>query len=243
MAGLLYKELIQNRKVISLLLLGAVFFISMLIVMSNFSDNSYMTEGVMSFIIPLFLGCVFLFGGMAQSSIFAPDEVKVRLYFIQSTPLTVRGYVRSKYVFTVLISLFTLVICIVGATLVTAVLHLSVNVTGVLVAFFFVQILMRAIEYPTLFAFGSRFGNYYRIGVAGVLTLLAILYGLFGDLTIFGDGTRILDFIFNLINAENIPTVLVAILALAPVAVTGLFILSYKISCSVCLNGGEHFDK
>lgn len=237
MAGLLYKEFIQNRR--NLALIGvAMLVISSIMFMSapEGFEQIWTLMGLMVYVLIFALT-----GEMFQSSIFEPDESKKWAYFIASSPMMAKGQVGSKYWFTLLTSYAVLVWCAVCDAVSCAVHDNPNNMISLIVMLFFIQILMRAVEIPFIVRFGSKIGNVYKGVAAFVLIFAVIVYLLFGDLSKFGSAENFYSWFFRVLNGGS-DGVLIFMAAL-PYLSIGLYYISYRLSCGFYMKGAENYDK
>ena len=237
MAGLLYKELITHKK--QLIGIGCMLlFLLLWVVVPPLStpDLEAWEQGLVMILVMIM---VFLTAGMFEQGLFEADERKILQSFIVSAPDGIKRQIGVKYLFNflfsaALVSLFMLMFMISGA-----IMEMDVSMyTVLLIEFFSLQLFLRAVETPFIVRFGSKHGNYYRMILIGAASMAAIVYGLFGDLSIFGSLTDFISWMKDFLSDSSS-----YFLRLSPVAALLVYYISYRISCVLYLKGGEHYDK
>ena len=236
MFGLLYKELLANKKQFLPVLFVTAFCSCLMIVPPIVSDleewEVNLTLSFSSIIIALVIE-------MFQQGIFEHDERKVWQFFICSTSDGIKKQISSKYIFNLFLSSMMMCWCTFLFYIAAAVSDHNVTIAGMILQLIvFIQIFIRAFETPFMILFGSKKGNVIRMVIMGTIVLIVLIYALFGDLSIFGS---LEDFIkwFQETFTESIPL----FLRLIPACVLFLYWVSYKISCVLYLKGGESYDK
>lgn len=242
MAGLLYKELILNKKIL-ISMSGTMLFFSIFLFVPIPSDLKGEYYGIYALLLSLLCVMLFMFSGVIQQGIFAYDERKKWADFISSTPLSVNGQVLSKYYFSLLISIATFVYCNLAYGINAVIQGKDSGVMNIAIILFTIQIFLRSIEFPFFVRFSSKYGNNYKSAVFGVIFMIIFVYLLFGDLSMFGTFDEFMEWYMKLYNSNVISDILLLILALAPFAVGFMYFLSYKISCRFYLKGAESYDK
>lgn len=236
MFGLMYKEMIANKKQFIPILVVIAFASFFMVVPPILSD---MTEWEVNLTLCLTSILISLVIEMFQQGIFECDERKIWQAFICSTPNGIKTQISSKYIFNLFMSSMMFCWCSFMFYIASAVYNQNVTVAGlVLQLIVFIQIFIRAVETPFVIFFGSKKGNVIRMVIMGLIALSGAVYGLFGDLSIFGS---LEDFIkwFQETFTDSIPM----IIRLTPACVFFLYWISYKISCLLYLKGGANYDK
>ena len=236
MFGLIYKELLANKKQLLPILIVTAFSSFFMIVPPIVSDMEEwevnLTLSFASIIISLVIE-------MFQQGIFEYDERKVWQAFICSTSDGIKKQISSKYIFNLFISSMMLCWCTFLSYIAAAISDHNVAISGlVLQLIVLIQIFFRAFETPFIIRFGSKKGNVIRMVIMGTIVLIVLIYALFGDLSIFGSVEDLIKW-FQETFSDNIPM----IIRLTPAAVFFLYWVSYKISCLLYLKGGESYDK
>ncbi len=241
MAGLLYKELVLNRRnIISMAVAELV--ISSLIFMPLFDDGVHEEADILvSLISTVMIPVMFLSLGMI-AGFFEVDETKKWAYFISSSPVTQTGHIRTKYIFTFLMYTALLVWCYYLSAF-AAVLGGSINMS-IAVFMQWIMLIFNAVEFPFMIRFGTKAGGYIKSAFMIALMLIFIEYALFGDISAFSDPEKIFGFIIEKLSETTAMSDIALVLnALLPVAAAGLYYLSYKISCKLFLKGAEEYDR
>ena len=239
MAGLLYKEFILNRRNI-LIGFSGILFLSIFVFMPAPDE---LKGSVYTFLMLLICLILVFMTGNIQESIFGTDEKKVWANFIASTPLSVKGQVLSKYCFTLLISIALIAYCTIIFGINTLIQGESCGVMKFVLGFSVVQLFMRSIEFPFLIRFSSRYGNSIRMVFGFLIVFIALIYGLFGDLSIFGTFYDFMDWFIKLTSGEYINNVWRVVKITAPILTAVLYYLSYRLSCRFYPKGVENYDK
>lgn len=253
MNGLAYKELIQKKiQLLFVLIAPAVisFVIPVWFLKSIGDINSHDNEKVKSIMAflkergdtDMWLLCIliaFLIAGMLQGLVFEGDDKKSFGYFITSSPDGIKSYIRAKYELGFVMILLTLFSMQLGDWVMTLVCagH-DVEWQGfaeVMIYLSFLQIALRAFEYPFTVRFGVKAGSYIKTALGTLLALIAaVVFIVFEDkLVPFFSG-------FSLKKLSRGANLLVSVL---PVLSVLLYILSYKISCKLYKKGVERYDK
>ncbi|MBQ7776805.1 MAG: ABC-2 transporter permease [Lachnospiraceae bacterium] len=249
MLGLLYKDLCVLKKSIGgMLAVWLVFSIPLFLPASVWEKTGLLTEivnaqtitfAVMPAIIYLSLfACISAF----QSNLFEHDERKVWSHYITASPQGYKGQVLSKYYMTFSTSFAVVVwgyICDMISSLTSGYIG---SASSIYTTYFYIQIILQAIEYPFLIRFGHKHGNTYKIAMFIVAFYGVMVYLLFGKLPKnFSD--NMFDFLFKLATNETaLPTMALGFTALLPYVAALLFYLSYKLSCKWYLKGVETYE-
>ncbi len=183
---------------------------------------------------------IYLCFGDAQTSVFSCDEKKVWANYIMSSPSTARGQVRSKYYESVFLSFFCALWCICLLKIQDALSDTDTSLVLVILLFF-VQFLLRALEFPFFIRFGSKHGTYYKLEIFLLVGFLLLIYGLYGDISMLPSFEEMISWsskVFS--NTGNIFSfkfwgVLFGISF-------GLFWGSYFLSCRLYRKGAEGFE-
>ena len=234
MTGLVYKEWKQNRwLILSMILCGSAPLIVLLLLRGEVTDISD---------VPLRIGGMiagFLAAGALQMLVLRCDDRKLWGYWITATPDGYRGFLRVKYemIFAMIVLfLFTLQSVDRGYCAVAADMGNTeaAEISGIAVPLCFVQILLRAIDIPFVYRFGSKKGSFVKLICLIVLTiiLLALLFLNTERLDTMIDACR------KVFSVQNSSLILSAGLAVCLV----LYYLSYRITCGLYLKGVEQYD-
>ncbi len=239
MAGLLYKELVLNKKNI-ISIAAAEIAISLVIFMPIFDGVSEDADILVSLLSTVMIPMMFLSLGMI-AGFFEVDETKKWAYFISSSPVTQTGHIRTKYFFTFLMYTALLVWCYYLSAF-AAVLGGSINMS-IAIFMLWAMLIFNAVEFPFIVRFGTKAGGYIKSAFMIALMLIFIEYALFGDISAFSDSEKIFKFIERLSETTAISDIMCVLTAIFPCAAFGLYYLSYKISCKLFLKGAEEYDR
>lgn len=243
MAGLLYRELVLNKKNLLGMALSEMAVSLLMFLPLIFKDDSLGLEP--STVTALLSVFVFIMGflvlGMMTAAIFEADESKKWAYFITSTPMTDVSQIKEKYIFTLLLY-HVLFIWFYFLFVFLAAFGGSANI---MVAFemMWIMILTNAIEFPFIVRFGSKAGSHIKTAVMLILMLIAFEYIFFGDLSIFGSLESFFEFFERLSDTSLMTDISLVLLTVFPYISAGLYYLSYKISCKLYLKGAEEYER
>lgn len=231
MRGLLYNQLLTFR-----LPLGAIFgsqIFAMLVALLGGNDYSVQFGMNVCLIVPYI---IFL---LTNSELFHYDEREKWCCFAVSTPLSFKGQVAAKYLFSLGINVLTLLTALICCGIMSAFTGenlISMMRTG-LVAFG-LTVTLNAFEFPFYFRFGSEHGSQIKAASIGVVLLAVCIYGLFGDISFLFSDTIVQDFI-NIMNGTFFRT----FSAVIPAISVGLLFLSFWISTPLYRKGMECYEK
>ncbi|MBR1392325.1 MAG: ABC-2 transporter permease [Ruminococcus sp.] len=229
MTGLVYKEWKQNRWfILSMILCGSAPLIVLLIMRGEIKDIGEA---------PIRIGGMiagFLAAGALQMMVLRGDDRKLWGYWITSTADGYKGFLRVKYemIFAMIVLfLFTLQCvdrgyCAVAADVGTRDVG---EISGIAVLLCFVQILLRAIDIPFVYRFGSKKGSFVKLTYLIMLTIFLLVL-----------------FILNKDRFDSIIEVFKTnsslMLSVSLVLCLALYYLSYRITCRLYLKGVEQYD-
>ena len=247
MYGLLYKDFIVNKK--NMLLL---FFVVIFMYVLEFAglipsdDPSASLADDMPFLYQtincISVGSAFMIIDMLQFSIYEQDEKKKFAYYITASEGGIKSHIQEKYLFSYLISVFCMVLCILLNSLAIDIADNGYNDSMLCIVMFFVQIFMKAVEIPFIMAFGSKRGNNVKGILILIVALIALIYFLFGDLSVFGSIDDFWDNFFKLFNVAENPKIIIG-MSLAGLGSLACYYVSYLISCRVYLKGVDGYAK
>ncbi|MCI7692722.1 MAG: ABC-2 transporter permease [Oscillospiraceae bacterium] len=231
MRGLLYNQFFTFR-----LPLGAIFgsqIFAMLVALLGGNDYSVQFGMNVCLIVPYI---IFM---LTNSELFHYDEREKWCCFAVSTPLSFKGQVAAKYLFSLGINVLTLLTALICCGIMSAFTGenlISMMRTG-LVAFG-LTVTLNAFEFPFYFRFGSEHGSQIKAASIGVVLLAVCIYGLFGDISFLFSDTIVQDFI-NIMNGTFFRT----FSAVIPAISVGLLFLSFWISTPLYRKGMECYEK
>ncbi len=237
MFGLIYKELITHKKQLLAITPVLVFFLGWTIVPPAVTSD--LNEWELDLALTFSSIVIMLTIGMFESGIVEADEVKKWQEFIVSAPYGIRRQIGAKYVFNAAFSCVIANVLTLFFSVAAAINDTDVNIAeALLFQFLWLQLLIRALEMPFLFRFGSKQGNIFRMVLIGALTIGIIIYGLFGDLSVLGSLKSFLQWMKDFLTDKSS-----YFLYLTPLVTWIIYFLSYEISCKLYLKGGEYYDK
>ncbi len=233
MFGLIYKEIITRKKQL-LIMLPIVVALTIVVISDSVTHGEYI-----EIMLILASVCIILVSGMLEESSFENDETKKWISFIASAENGIRKQIGSKY-------LFVLFFMITVFTYLSLLFQLAEALTGTNVSSFYMglqlmmyfQLIYRAVEMPFIVAFGSRYGNMIRMIIIVLLAFGFIVYGLFGDLSVFGSTEELLLKVESFLSDNGSYFIL-----FSPSCALTLYYISFEISCRLYLKGGEYYEK
>ena len=181
----------------------------------------------------------FLAAGALQMLVLRGDDRKLWGYWITASADGYRGFLRVKYemIFAMIVLfLFTLQCVDRGYCAAAADMGMTGvgEISGIAVLLCFVQILLRAIDIPFVYRFGSKKGSLIKliclIVLAIILLAMLILNTERFD-TIIEMGKKV----FSVQNSS-------LILSVGLMVCLSLYYLSYRITCRLYLKGVEQYD-
>ena len=246
MTGLLYKELKLNwKKLLGFFPAMIAYPVMIMIVMLTTKDDLIADSGTGLDYLMLGFGAfiAFLVGGAFEDSLFREDERKKWAYFVTSTPTGVKGQMGAKYLLTMIFSMLTvtsLVLCNGLAMEGDMEVH---DCSVVYVFFFYVQLLMRAIEYPLMARFGGKTGKNVKILLVGVISLILFIYALFGDTSVFSDMSDFWGTLFKIFDDPEKNKKIMLWFGIGAAAILPIYYLSYRFAVKWYLKGVENYAK
>lgn len=239
MAGLLYKELILNKKNFILIGIGILILSIFAVIPAPLDDIKEIYPLCMAVIAVM----IFMYTGAAQQGIYQSDESEKWAHFVISTPLSYKGQVLSKYYFSLLISITAVVYCTFLFGINAIVQGGDSGVMSIVMILFVIQLLLRAIEFPFVTYFGGKYGNKIRLCIAFMAIFFVIVYLLFGDMSIFGSFESFMDWFTGFINGSIYTDVMLIAVAVVPIVVVIIYYLSYKLSCVLYRKGVSNYEE
>lgn len=234
MTGLVYKEWKQNRwYILSMILCGFAPVIALLLFRSESLGNlNELRAGGMI--------AGFLAAGALQIMVLRGDDRKLWGYWITAAPDGYRGFLRVKYemifgmilVFLLSMQMVDGLYCAVAADLgMTDVADIS----GLAMPLVFVQILLRAVDIPFAYRFGSKTGSIIKMICMVILAILVCV----ALLLLMDDWDGVVVLAKKIFTGYSSSLLLAGLFA----AVPAVYCLSYRITCRLYLKGVEQYDK
>lgn len=241
MSGLIYKEVVTNKRNLLLMTLITL-FLPILMLLPALSDNA--DEGssgmIMSLMSIMVYIIIFLVVGTMQAQMFENDESKRWADYIVSTPKLARGQVESKYIFTLMVTIGAMILGIIGSDTAN-VISGSSDMSMMIYLLVIIQVFLRAVEIPFIIRWGSKVGTVLKSIMFLVLLLAGIGYLLFGDLSFWNDMDKIYEKMIGFLNGDY-PDAFFVFLGVAPYITGILYYVSYRISVRLYLKGVENYD-
>lgn len=246
MTGFLYKEIKLNWKRFFIFFPAMLAYPVMLMIVFLTTDDDIMEDASVG-LDYLMLGfgafIAFLVGGAFEDSLFKDGENKKWAYFVTSTPTGIKGQMGAKYLLTMMFSMLTVTVLVLCNGLAmegdTKVRDFSI----IYVSFFYVQLLMRAIEYPLMARFGGKNGKNVKILIISVITLIAIIYTLFGDTSAFNDMPNFWETLFKTFGDPEKAKKIMLWFSIGAASILPIYYLSYRLAVKWYLKGVEHYAK
>ena len=243
MTGLLYRELRLHWKNLLVFTICMMAYPVLITVMCVTGDEetvpyeiSYMLFGLGGFI-------AFLVGGAFENLIFTDNGRKKWAYFVASTPTGVKGQIGAKYLFTLIDAMLITTLLILNNCLAMEGKAKIGDSSLIFVGLFYMQLLMRAIEFPLVARFGGKTGNAVKITIVGVVALVIFVYGLFGDTSAFSDMPNFWETLFKTMNDPEKMKKKVLLFSIITTEIIPIYYLSYRLSVKWYLKGVENYAK
>ena len=243
MTGYLYKELKLTIRLVLLFLLTYLFFsIVPIFAVVDAKDDDTIGQ-TLTMILGVFCIFTFITAGCIQSGVFNGDDRKKWAYFVTSTPSGIKGQIGAKYLFTMLFTMFVVTLETLKLALAEEIAGQTLGLSVLIAAMFYVQLLMRAVEYPLIVRFGVKMGSMVKITAVCVLVLGFIVYALFGDTSAFASMDTFWERMFAFVGDPDKLKKLLLWVGVCTLAVLPLYYLSYRISVKLYLKGAENYAK
>ena len=223
-------------------------------IIMKFYDPESPTNGLIPF--PVFCNSFIFFTvfcaceGIKQILLLADQNRKSRHYFM-TTPLCVKGCVAAKYYECAIVSLCGFLYLMLYELVIVALTGQVMNHSLLFMCLLFIGLFLSALGIPFYILLG-RNGMHVKTALILLLLFLALLYGLFGDITPFlGKETfadRMQKALLSSDNEAFLSRILgvdypkLLLLTLAPPLVLLLYYISYRISCIRFRKGVERDD-
>lgn len=231
MAGLLYKDFVAVKgKIYVAVILAWTLFTLVLRVAVPIEMIDFMLMALL----PLFIGVLYVFlVGKLETSVVSVDEGRKQKAYFLSLPVSKAKYVASKYIFLLLaffvvisVSIFNSFICLINCQNEMA-SQVVEGVQSLIPICSCILLIIPAIELPFFIGFGAKKGMQIKQTLLIIAFFLAIIYLLFGDLTIFDR----IDLVSIMTYLNEHVEVLLTLQVLTPYVSLALYYVSYKLSC------------
>ncbi len=219
--GFLYREIYLKRWSIVV-----VAIIQVLVTLVNIpAKRSGESKMFISCFNLLYNGLVLILCQVGVCQVGSEDEKNKIRAFCLSLPSNAKGYVLSKYLFVLATGIVVSAIsCIAFVWGVEEAVY-SVGVFIMLVIF----VIYNSIELPFVICFGFENGSRVKMAVLTVLLSLAFIYGLFGDVSAFLDGSLV-EVVIRLVKNISEPHVIIGISAVTLLIYGVSFVISVLVS-------------
>ena len=243
MTGYLYNEFKLNLRLILVFLLTYIFFsVVPIFAVVDAKDDDTIGQ-TLTMILGVFSIFTFITAGCIQSGVFNGDDRKKWAYFVTSTPSGIKGQIGAKYLFTMLFVMFVVTLETLKLALAEQISGQSSGLSVLVAALFYVQLLMRAVEYPLIVRFGVKMGSMVKITAVCVAVLGFIVYMLFGDTSAFASLDTFWEKMFAFVGDPEKLKKLLLWTGICTLAVLPLYYISYRISVKLYLKGAENYAK
>ncbi|MGN0481570.1 MAG: ABC-2 transporter permease [Lachnospiraceae bacterium] len=225
MIGLIRKDIYLNWKSF-IMSMGAVVFLAALYLLPVYEFEAI--DSMMSMVLLFCTFAIFILSGSNITGSIASDEDELTGNFIASAPVGTKGMIRVKYIEEIALSVFAMALCMLLVWANSFIAGRMVVQYSMVFIIFLVYTMMNAVVMPFYFAFGTRYGNIYKVGIVGILMAIIIIYALYGDISPDGWAVGMLKggLTFFMDSAKNMVTFLLGFGAIAAL----VYVISYEIS-------------
>jgi len=247
MLGYLYKDIRINRNILCIML-GLIAFFSFFPIMAAYGDEEVgaVTEGIVFYgIYFLINGTVFFIVGMTASVFVQTDERKKWGYYNAAAPNGIRFQVGSSYII-----VFCSIAIALGATwganyLIRTFSSIDIpSAGGMMTVFALICLLMRGIELPFFYAFGSKIGSLVKGLLFVVVILIALIYFMFADISWLGSRDDFMENFLKWLSGLDIKNLVTGgFIGKLLLGAVPLYAISYYISTKVYLKGVDRLEK
>lgn len=248
MTGLAYKEWKQNQGFLLLTLIVPVliaypvcawFLHSTQTGTGGLSVMELIRQEQMGEFWLMFQLAAFLATGLFQGMIFSADAKKVRAMWAAASPEGVAGFVRGKYLLTFAMSMIGMFSLQTGDFLMEMICAANdaswFGMADFMMLFFWLQIILRAVDIPLTLRFGLKNGSLIK-------SIFMIAIGLAVMIVVSNFGEQLVG-LYEKATEQQLGTAVNLLLGLLPVIALVMYGLSYKLSCKVYMKGAEQYDK
>ncbi|MBR6873820.1 MAG: ABC-2 transporter permease [Ruminococcus sp.] len=246
MLGFLYKDIRTNLKWLIIGILVILFMVCLMTLAMVAGDEKVGANGLGSFMkIMLFAleGSAFIITGAFTLNYIQSDERRKWGYFVTSVSGGRAKQVAAKYVFVALNLGLTFLICEVNNLIVRHFVEDAPDLTELLISMVCLSLIMRALELPCIFAFGTKAGTQIKGGMIVLILLGTAVYFLFGDLSWMGTEDEIWEKIFVWIQGFDISKLMETAVGKILLAGPPMYIVSCFISAKLYLKGVDRMEK
>lgn len=246
MLGLLRKEIRINIKWLCCALMTLLFLNVLMSIMMIADDSSDSFKKMGLFVQGFFavMGAMsFLINGAFSLNFVQSDERRKWGYYLCTVPRGREKQVLSTYILLLLMLFLTFAVTY-GCNFAMRKYDSSVpSLRGLLMLLVCISLIMRAIEMPFIFAFGSKVGSQVKGGIMIMMILAAVIYLLFGDLSWIGTQDEIMEKFFKFIAEFDLSRITRSWAGVLVWASVPMYIISCFISMKVYMYGVERMEK
>lgn len=246
MLGLLRKEIRINIKWICLAFITLMCLNALMSIMMVTGDDSDSIKGMGLFFQGFFamMGAMsFFINGAFSLNLAQSDERRKWGYYLCAAPRGRERQVVSKYMLILLMLALTFVVTY-GCNYFMRKFDSDIpSIRGLLMLMVCISLIMRAIEMPFLFAFGSKVGSQVKGGIMLAIILGAVIYLMFGDLSWIGTQDEVMEKVFKFIGEFDLRRVTKSWAGVLVWAAVPMYIVSCFISMKVYMYGVERMEK
>ena len=234
MTGLVCKEWKQNRWfILAMILCGFAPLLVLLLMRGEIPDAGDTALRIGGMI------AGFLAAGALQMLVLRGDDRKLWGYWITASADGYKGFLRVKYemIFAMIVLFLFTLQCVdrgyCAAAADTGMTGVG-EISGIAVLLCFVQILLRAIDIPFVYRFGSKKGSLIKL-ICLIVLVIVMLALLILNAERFDTIIEMGKKVFSALNSS-------LILSVGLVVCLSLYFLSYRITCRLYLKGVEQYD-
>ena len=246
MLGFLYKDIRSNFKWLMLGLLVILFIVCFMSIAMVAGDDNLRKNGLSSFmsmILFMIETVNFIIVGAFSLNYIQADERKKWGYFVTSVPHGTRDQIISKYIFVAGVTFIAFGICVLNNFVIGLFVDGMPNLTKTLLSVVCVSLIMRSLELPCIFAFGTKVGTQVKGGLLSLLIIGAAVYFMFGDLSWMGTEDEVWGKIFGWIQGFDISKLMDTAAGKILLAAFPMYVVSCFISTKVYLKGVDRMEK
>lgn len=245
MLGLLRKEIRINIKWIGVAFLTLLFLNVLMSIMMVVDDDSAIKNMGLFFqgFFAMMGAMSFLINGAFSLNLAQSDERRKWGYYLCAAPRGKERQVVSKYMLILLMLALTFAVTYGCNYFMRKIDHSIPSLRGLFLLLVCISLIMRAIEMPFLFAFGSKVGSQVKGGIMLAVILGAVIYLMFGDLSWIGTQDEVMEKLFEFIARFNLRRVTKSWAGVLVWAAVPMYVISCFISMKVYMYGVERMEK
>lgn len=243
MLGYIYKELKINKMVLAIMF-GLMALFNFFAIPLSLTDDNLKGNGMMFYvIIPIFSGMSFFIVGMVASGLLEADERKKWGYYTACAPNGIRNQVCSTYIIVAAGLVINFVFAFIVNTIIRQFDSTIPNVTGMMAIIALFVLLLRAIELPFFYAFGSKIGAAIKGLLMVLVIFIAAVYFMFGDISWLGSQDDVMEAILKFLSDLSIRKLFKSVFGFILISSVPLYAISCYISTKLYLKGVDRYAK